>query len=315
MQPKLKRYNFNLLAHYTVSDAFEPFIEAKFNRLETLGNNAGPSFIQGTFGQYDFRERVRLDNPFLSPAERTQIATLITNSGCNTSLTAPSAAARSAVQGQGIGGALNGADLAAIADGSYRFVVARQLLDAGIRDEEIRRNTFRVVTGARGTFNDDWSYEVSLNYGKFKEKKTTYGYLDSQRFMLSLDSTRDRPKRRREWQYRLPLAGDPASAVGYDRGAFSTGSRENAGQAARLAADIAACVPYNPFGATDNSAAVDYFSYNAHADASLRQFVASGYVSGDSEPVVRTAGRSRSLRGRRRVPQGKGRLHRRSVRQ
>src|SRR5262245_29321899 len=33
--PGMKRYNFNLLAHYTISDAFEPFLEAKFVRVDT----------------------------------------------------------------------------------------------------------------------------------------------------------------------------------------------------------------------------------------------------------------------------------------
>ncbi len=45
----MERYNFNLLAHYTFSDAFEPFVEAKWNRVNALGYNAGPSFIQGTY--------------------------------------------------------------------------------------------------------------------------------------------------------------------------------------------------------------------------------------------------------------------------
>ena len=86
---------------------------------------------------------------------------------------------------------------------------------------------------------------------------------------------------------------DPAARAAFDSGSAqvngpatgqpaSTASRSNAGQRARLDADIAACVPYNPFGATDNTASINYFSYNAHADASLRQFVASGFVSGDS---------------------------------
>jgi outer membrane receptor protein involved in Fe transport len=285
MRPDLKRYNFNLLGRYTISDALEPFVEAKFTRLVTRGNNAGPSFIQGTFGQFDFRERQRLDNPFLTPAQRTTIANAILLSGCNTSLTAACMVAgnaasftRSSLQGQGIGGPLNAADQAAIAAGTYRFVVARQLLDAGIRDEFMRRNTYRAVVGARGTFNDDWSYEVSLNYGKFKEKKTTFGFLDRQRFMLALDAGVNPATGAIECRSQF----DPASAVGYDVGAFQAGGRANTGQAARLAADIAACVPYNPFGSTDNSAAVDYFSYNARASASLRQFVAGGFVSGDS---------------------------------
>jgi len=308
VMPQVKRYNFNLLAHYTVSDAFEPFVEAKWTRVEALGNNAGPSFIQGQMNQFDYRERVRLDNPFLTPAESAQIASAITASGCNTSLTSgclapgngsftgsatggPSGTfARGAASGSGIGisGPLNAADLAAIANGTYRFVIARQLLDAGIRDEKMRRDTVRIVTGARGTFNDDWSYELSVNYGKFKEKKSTDGYLDRQRFMLSLDAGLNPATGQIECRSQF----DPTAAVGFDQGVNRVGStsRGNAGQAARLAADIAACVPYNPFGATDNSAAVDYFSYNAKAHASLRQLVVGGFVSGDSSQVFELPG-------------------------
>jgi len=302
IMPSVKRYNFNLLGHYTVSDAFEPFIEAKWTRVDALGNNAGPSFIQGQMNQFDYRERVRLDNPFLTAAERTQIASAILTSGCNTSLTAACSASRTsayaglpAASRVGIGGPLNATDITAINDGSYRFVIARQLLDAGIRDEKMRRDTFRIVTGARGTFNDDWSYELSVNYGKFKEKKVTYGFLDRQRFMLAMDAGVN------------PLTGqiqcrsqfDPAAAAAFDTGSAQVvaptaanpdPSRGNASQVARLAADIAACVPYNPFGATDNSAAVDYFSYNARAHASLRQFVASGFVSGDTSEVFELPG-------------------------
>ncbi|WP_428682022.1 TonB-dependent receptor domain-containing protein [Sphingopyxis sp.] len=277
--PFTERYNFNLLAHFEVSEAFEPFIEAKWNRVNALGNNAGPSFIQGTFGQFDFRERTRLDNPFLTlndPTARTQIANAILASGCNTSLTlacnvpgiASTLTRTSRTDGngtQGIGGPLDASDIAAINAGTYRFVTARTLLDAGIRDEKFQRDTYRVVVGARGTFNDDWSYEVSANYGKFKQDVTTYGFLDRQKFMLSLDAGRN------------PVTGaiqcrsqfDPTAAVAF------------AGGASRLAADVAACVPYNPFGGTDNSAAVKYFSYNAHTKASLEQLDFSGFVSGD----------------------------------
>jgi len=86
IQPEVQRYNFNLLAHFTMSEAFEPFIEAKWVRVDAIGGNASPTGIQGTFGQFDYRERVRLDNPFLTSGQRTTIANLITASGCNTSL-------------------------------------------------------------------------------------------------------------------------------------------------------------------------------------------------------------------------------------
>ncbi|KQS05253.1 hypothetical protein ASG11_08055 [Sphingomonas sp. Leaf357] len=284
--PYQQRLNFNLLAHFKVSEAFEPFIEAKWNRVDTRGSNAGPSFIQGQFTQFDLRERTRLDNPFLNPADRATIANAILASGCNTSLSAAcnvtgvaSTFNRVAAFGagtQGTAGPLNAADIAAINAGTYRFVTARQLADSGIRDEKFRRDTYRIVGGVRGGFNDDWNYEVSVNYGKFKEDTTTFGYLDRQRFMLSLDAGRN------------PVTGaiqcraqfDPASAVGL----------AGTGGAARLANDIAACVPYNPFGGSDNSAASNYFSYNARNKASLSQFDVQGFVGGDLSQLFELPG-------------------------
>ncbi|WBY06248.1 TonB-dependent receptor plug domain-containing protein [Sphingomonas sp. 7/4-4] len=84
--PFNERYNFNLLAHYEFSPAIEAFVEAKWNRVNAVGNNAGPSFNQGTGGTSDFRERPRLDNPFLNPADRTTLANLILASNCRSDL-------------------------------------------------------------------------------------------------------------------------------------------------------------------------------------------------------------------------------------
>ncbi len=261
--PFTERYNFNLLSRYEFSEAAEVFVEAKWNRVNALGNNAGPSFIQGTGGTTDFRERARLDNPFLNTADRTTLANAILASGCNSSLTVTCPAA----------GNLTAANIAAIADGSYRFVVARNLLDVGLRDEKFQRDTWRVVGGLRGTFNEDWSYEISANYGKFREDVTTDGFIDRQRFALAMDAGRN------------PVTGaiqcrsqfDPASAVPLV--GFAAPASANA---ARLAADIAACVPYNPFGSPDNSASVDYFARTFTATSGLSQFILSGFVSGDT---------------------------------
>ncbi|MEP2726760.1 TonB-dependent receptor [Roseibium sp.] len=264
--PSLERYNANLLARYEFSPAAEVFVEAKFNRVNALGNNAGPSFIQGTLGTTDFRERTRLDNPFLRPEARATLATAILESGLNARLVGATA--------------LTADDEAAIADGSYRFSVARNLLDVGIRDEAFQRDTFRVVGGLRGTFWDDFSYEVSANYGKFKEEVQTDGYIDRQRFALAMDAGID------------PTTGqivcrsqfDPDSAIPLQRAALFD---ENS---ARLAADIAACVPYNPFGAADNSASKEYFSGAFTANSSIDQLVLSGFVSGSLGSVFELPG-------------------------
>ena len=291
--PRLKRLNFNLLAHFTITDALEPFVEAKWNRIDALGNNAGPSFMQGTFNPFDLRERIRLDNPFLSPAERATIQAAILASGCNTSLTAACSTPRSTSAGiggstlpaQGIGGPLDATDIARINAGTYRFVTARNLLDVGIRDETFRRDTWRVVGGFRGTFNSDWNYEISANYGRFDETIDVAGFLDKQRFMLSLDAGVNPAT----GQIQCRSQFDPTAAVQLTR-ALTASAITLAGQ--RLAADIAACVPYNPFGFSPgaNAAAIDYFSYDAHKKAWLTQLDFLGFVNGDSSQLFELPG-------------------------
>lgn len=260
--PLLQRYNLNLLARYEFSPAAEVFLEAKWARVTAKGNNAGPSFNQGTGGTADFRERPRIDNPFLNPADRTTLSNLILASGCRSDLQVTCPAA----------GNLTATDIANIANGSFRFVNARNMLDIGLRDALFQRDTWRVVGGLRGEFNDDWNYEVSFNYGRFDEVTKNEGFLDRQRFALAMDAGRN------------PLTGqiqcrsqfDPTAAVPLV--GFAAPAADNA---ARLAADIAACVPYNPFGAADNSQSVAYFSAPFRSDASLSQLVVSAFVAGD----------------------------------
>lgn len=259
--PFLERFNFNLLARYEFSQAFEFFAEAKWNRVNALGNNAGPSFIQGQVTAFDFRERPRLDNPFINPADRETLTNLILASGFEPRLV------------QRV--ALTPATRQQATDGTLRFDLARNLLDVGLRDEEFQRDTFRIVGGFRGTFNDDWSYEISANYGQFREDITTRGFIDRQRFVLSMDAGRDPVT----GQIRCRSQFDPAAAIQLQRTVTPT---QAAGNAASLAADIAACIPYNPFGAADNRAAVDYFSTTTNQRSGLEQFILSGFVSGDT---------------------------------
>ena len=40
----------------------------------------------------------------------------------------------------------------------------------------------------RGTFNDDWHYEVSGNYGEFDERNEILGNVNLQRWLLSIDA-------------------------------------------------------------------------------------------------------------------------------
>ncbi len=250
--PNQQRYNFNLLAHFEISEAFEPFVEAKYVRIETQGQQSSPAFVQGvTFG--DERELVRLDNPFLNQQARDLISSEILESGFNSSLIRRNE--------------LDADDLAAIADGSYRFTIARFLQDLGSRDEKSERDVFRVVGGVRGQFNDDWNYEVSVNYGRVEEDTRILGNIIPQRFLLALDSGIN------------PATGQIACRAQFDPAAATAYS---AADAPFLAEDIANCVPYNPFGAPDNSAAANYIVEETVSSATLEQLVFSGFVSGDT---------------------------------
>jgi outer membrane receptor protein involved in Fe transport len=266
--PHLDRYNFNLLAHYAFSPAFEAFLEAKYTRITGFGRNAGPSFIQGQTTQFDERERPRLDNPFINPADRTTLTNLILASGFE-----PRLVARRALNGAG------NCTTAQVVAGTCRFDLARNLLDAGLRDEYFTRDTFRIVGGLRGTFNDDWSYEISANYGRFDEDTTIHGAFDRQRFVLAMDAGRNPVT----GQIQCRAQFDPASARAFDAAPYGGGTRTNPSQVTRLAADIAACVPYDPFGAGgDNRASVDYFTRQVLAGGWIKQLVLSGFVSGDT---------------------------------
>jgi outer membrane receptor protein involved in Fe transport len=61
LAPAVTRYSANLLARYEVSEAFEPFIEAKYVRVDALQEG------QPTF---NLTPSFRLDNPFLTPQAR-----------------------------------------------------------------------------------------------------------------------------------------------------------------------------------------------------------------------------------------------------
>ena len=292
--PKVSRFNLNAVGHYTVSDAFEPFFEAKWSRSNVAGNNASPGGIQGAFSQYDLRERVRLDSPFLTSAQRTQITNLILASGCAPSLSGScigSPVTKSLgtyAPTQTVSGALTANDMALINSGEYRFSVARILDDIGIRDEIFKRDTYRAVVGAKGTFNTDWGYEISANYGQFNETDHNHGFLDRQRFMLSLDAGRNPAT----GQVQCRAQFDPAAQVALG-GPFNppNATEAAAAAAARLAADIAACVPYNPFGSADNSAAAAYFLRNDIVKRSkMTQLDFLGFVNGDMSQLFELPG-------------------------
>jgi outer membrane receptor protein involved in Fe transport len=246
LSPKLDRYSVNLLGHFKFSDAFVPFIEAKYVRTDSLGNASGPFFFSGgTTGSP--REFFFTDNPFLNP----QAAEIIRDY-------------------YGVG---PGTDVP--------FFMTRNVVELSNREEKAKRETYRIVGGVRGTFNDDWNYEVSANYGEFKERTQILGNVNLQRFLLAIDAVRD------------PATGnivcrasiDPAARIALEVAA------DPAFAAAQLANDVSACVPVNMFGEGNISdAARDYLLQDSFARGKITQLVLNGFVSGDSSQLLELPG-------------------------
>ncbi|HEY0131200.1 MAG TPA: TonB-dependent receptor plug domain-containing protein, partial [Allosphingosinicella sp.] len=298
LSPQLDRYSINVIGHFEFSPAVVPFIEAKYVRSDAFGSQSGPFFSQGQtladginvpgFNDRSYagagttaantvvnREGIRLDNPFLSPAARAAIAAQL-------------ATAVNANTNPNTGGAIDNATtgttnrtraLAQIADGSFRFNLRKNFAEFGIRDEQFRRETYRAVVGVRGDFNDDWNYEISANYGEHRESNLIIGNINRQRFVLANDAVVN------------PANGQIVCRSQIDPRFTGTDRAVPTPNPAQLAADVAACVPLNPFGSGASSQAVrDYLLVDSQAEGKITQFVLSGFVAGDLSQLFELPG-------------------------
>ncbi|SEM00595.1 TonB-dependent Receptor Plug Domain [Sphingomonas palmae] len=259
--PQLDRYAANLIGHFDVSDAFKPFIEAKYVRVDSVGlGGSGPAFFTGSTIDALY-ERPRLDNPFLSADARTfltQQALQAVANGQNPNSGAAITAAQAATLTQQIN------------SGAYRFILRKNLTDLGSRREDARRETYRFVGGFRGDLSDHFNYEVSGNYGEFKERTKVLGNVDVQRLSLALDAVRN------------PANGQIVCGSQLDASRFAFGT-DIGGNAANLANDIANCQPLNPFGTGSISqAAKNYVLRNTTSTGKITQLDFQGNVAGDT---------------------------------
>jgi outer membrane receptor protein involved in Fe transport len=245
LQPSLKRYVANLLGHYDVSDAFKPFFEAKFVRVESF-NQGTPTFAQGgqqgtvavtdddgnVIGRAPASARyasqssgipISLDNPFLQPGAAATIRSLL-----------PA--------------------------GAQFFRLNRNNNDFGTRDEYDRRDTYRIVGGVEGTFNEDWKYDVSANYGEFRTRSTFYSNRINQNFYNSVDAVRN--------------------------GAGQIVCRIN-----QTSVTDPNCVPINVLGnGSPSQAALNYINTNSRRVGKATEFDVTANLVGDSSQLFQLPG-------------------------
>ena len=261
--PQLDRYNVNVFGHFDISPALVPFFEGKYSQTDSFGTGAsGPAFIAGGgFGVFvdplQFvtgvnREQISINNPFLTEQARNLIIQQRTLSGLTTT-------------------------------DATRLVVQQSLLGLGSRNEEATRKTFRIVGGLRGDLGNNWNYEVSANFGRLKESTKILGNLDVQRMLLAMDAVEDPDTGEIVCRSQI----DPNAAFGYFPwfyyqyyGADYPGADPNA--VARLANDVAQCVPVNVLGGNFTQAQKDYLLLDTVAIGRTKQFDVLAFISGDS---------------------------------
>ena len=161
------------------------------------------------------------------------------------------------------------------------------MVELSNRDEKAKRETYRAVGGIRGRFNDDWNYELSANYGEFREKTRILGNVNLQRFLLAIDAV------------------DAGVAAGVPRMATSSAVRRSIRRRASRSKQPAtppmrhrswrpmsrpACRSTCSAKATSRQTRADYLLQDLLASGKITQFVASGFVSGDFSQLFELPG-------------------------
>jgi outer membrane receptor protein involved in Fe transport len=140
---EVDRYAFNVLAHYDISEAFKPYFEGKFVRTNASAEGQ-PSFWQNSIpGFFGGGSNLSCSNPFLTAQNLLALQTTPGLAAAQRCLTPTST-----------------------------FTIQRFNVDFGGRRLNAKRDTLRFVGGVEGTFNEDWRYDLAVNYGKFKGKNT-----------------------------------------------------------------------------------------------------------------------------------------------
>ena len=241
---EVDRYAINVFGHFDVSDAFRPFVEAKYVRTDVSGEGQ-PSFftsVPGTLGG----PAMRCNNGFLNASA---LATL-----------------------QGFGLCTN------VATGT--FGLSRFNDDFGGRRFEGTRETYRIVGGVSGSFNDDWSYELAVNYGRFE----AYGINTNNLLLFDVNGNRD------GFNLAVDSIVAPAGFTGTNFVTNSAGQRVicRINEVTNTRPD---CLPVNVLGEGRNSAAVfDFIHADGTTDEFATQFVASAFVNGDLSQLFELPG-------------------------
>ena len=140
----------------------------------------------------------------------------------------------------------------------------------------INRDTWRIVAGLEGEFDNGWTYEASFNYGRYDWEATQTGRVIIDRFFASLDAVTDpatgQPACRADVDPSAAARSTPFGIPPWDPGYFT------------FTPGAGTCVPLNLWagnpGVTQEME--DWVTYTSMSELTLDQTVFSASVVGDS---------------------------------
>lgn len=263
----LQRYSVNLLTRFEVSPAFQPFLEAKYVHIDAI-QEGQPSFFFGSIPNFfGGGSNFSCDNPFLNTQARGALTNVVSSCARRTAAIPANPATGAPAVPSGIALDANGNR---IFDPTRTFTFSRFNVDFGGRGELHDRDTYRVVGGIEGDFNEDWRYEVAVNYGRLETRLRSLNNLqlfdlegNEAGFLLAIDAVRN-------------SSGQIVCRVNAD---------------SNPANDNPACVPLNVFGeGAPSQAALDFVNTTAMREGKAEQFVATAFVSGDMSQLFELPG-------------------------
>jgi outer membrane receptor protein involved in Fe transport len=155
------RISASVLGHFDISDAFKPFVEGLYVKQKVY-QEGQPTFFQGNLSGFVGAPDLTCANPFLSDQARNA---LINGSSSLTSIRSR-CAAKIDTNGDGaVDAFVLDANGNRVLNPNAVLPMNRFNVDFGPREEIDHRTTYRIVGGVTGDFNEDWHYEVSVNYG------------------------------------------------------------------------------------------------------------------------------------------------------
>jgi len=138
------------------------------------------------------------------------------------------------------------------------------------------RETTRFVAGLRGELDNSWNWEISANYGRFRQEVTTYRDVIIDRWFAAIDATTDpntgNPACRSSVDPNAPPLNTPFEIPSYEAGYYSFTPGDGS------------CVPLNIWhgksGLTQD--AIDFMTTTTTNELVLDQTVLSAFLTGDS---------------------------------